>query len=229
LKNRFLTLLGRRYPFGPLAKAARSSPRPRSVAAWTTPARSSSSPARAPAALSRPRQSSPAAWRAHAGDAGQMAPRSPPPARALATTNRPQRLALLLPSFHLALSHTHRPQSCLRHRARHHWRRCSGHSVSPRAAPSCLGLLLPLAQPTLTSTARGKLSLRGNRSPEFRPSSPELSAPWTTHLCPTFFPSSMRILFATTHWCLSTLPVTVPWSEMAGQRPPAPPFRHGRR
>jgi hypothetical protein len=105
----------------------------------------------------------------------------------------------------------------------------SGHSVSPRAALSCPGLLLPLAQPALTSTARGKPSLRGNRSPEFWPSSPEISTLWATPPRSTFFPSCARLLFASTHRCSSTLPVTISWSGMAGRRPPTPLFRYGQR
>jgi hypothetical protein len=51
-----------------------------------------------------------------------------------------------------------------------------GHTSSTRATPSCPKLLLPLAQPALTSTARGKLLLRVNRSLEFRPSSARIPA-----------------------------------------------------
>jgi hypothetical protein len=83
MENRFLTLSGRRFPFGPLAKAARSTPhahaRPRSAAARPTPRGRLLLPPARPTALSRPRQSALAAWRPHAEAIGHVAPGCPRP------------------------------------------------------------------------------------------------------------------------------------------------------
>jgi hypothetical protein len=116
-----------------------------------------------------------------------------------------------------AASQQQQPQSRLRHRTRHRRRRRSGRSVSPSTPPSCPELRLSLAQPVLTSAARGKPPLLVNCSSEFRSSSPELFAPWTAPFRPTFFPSSTRILFTMAYRYSSTLPVPKAWSGMAGR------------
>jgi hypothetical protein len=66
MEKSFLTVPGRRFPFGPLAKAAYLLPSPRararsSAAARPTPARPSPSPARS--RVLPPRQTALAAWR----------------------------------------------------------------------------------------------------------------------------------------------------------------------
>jgi hypothetical protein len=89
----------------------------------------------------------------------------------------------------------------------------SGHASSPRAAPSCPKLLLPLAQPALTSIARGKLPILVNRSPEIRPSSPRIPAPWKPPLCSRFSFTRARIPFTPLSRCSDAV---FPRRPMAG-------------
>jgi hypothetical protein len=129
------------------------------------------------------------------------------------------------PAARVEPAHRLRPWPSTRHR-RHC---CSDHRIAPSTPPSCPELRLSLAQPVLTPVARGKHHLHVNRSSEFRSCSSEWAAPWSSPLRSTFCPSCVRVLFASTHRCSSTLPVTVAGSGMAGRRPSVPPLCHWRR
>jgi hypothetical protein len=90
----------------------------------------------------------------------------------------------------------------------------SGHHSSPPEPPSSFGHSLPFAQPVLASARSGNAPSRDNCPSEFRPSSPERTAPWTPTLrSPSSFPRA-RILFA----LLSRSSRTPPWLELAARR-----------
>jgi hypothetical protein len=94
----------------------------------------------------------------------------------------------------------------------------SGHHNSPPEPPSSSKHRLLFAQPVLTSARNGNAPSRGNCSPEFHPSSPERTAPWTPTLC---FPSSFlraRISSALLSRRSCTLSRTSPWSVLAARR-----------
>jgi hypothetical protein len=176
-----------------------------------------------------PRQKPAAAW-PYVADTARHAPSGGP--RVPPRPSTPSARSPGFPTASISSSSPHssaRPQSRLRHSTRHRRRRRSGRSASQLTPPSCPEFRLSLAQLVLAPVGRGKPPLRVNCSPEFRPSSPKLFAPWTALFRSTFFSSSMRILLVMAHRCSSTFPVTVAWSGMAGRRPPAPPLRHWRR